>query len=162
MANLSFIGKTLEKIVLKQLLDHIQCNKLEEIFQSAYKKEHSTETALLRVFNDLLNGADSGNVCFLTLLDLSAAFDTIDHTISLNRLEVSFGITGTALMWFESYLSGRKMKVKVNDLYSDEVTVSCGVPQGSVLGPILFTLYTFPLSTIFQISNQSFSSVCRW
>ena len=150
VSNLSFLSKILEKVVLKQFLAHIGCNGLEDLFQSAYKKHHSTETALLRVFNDLLNSIDAGNICILNLLDLSAAFDTIDHDILLNRLKSSLGISGTALTWFESYLTGRKQKVKVNEFYSDTVTNSSGVPQGSVLGPVLFTIYTIPLSKIIK------------
>ena len=97
-------------------------------------------------------------LCLLNLLDLSAAFDTIDHDILLNRLKTSFGISGTALLWFQSYLSGRKQKIKVKNVYSDEVTVLYGVPQGSVLGPVLFTLYILPLSNIIKTSNLNFHS----
>ena len=158
VSNLTFLSKILEKVVLKQLLGHISQNGLDEVYQSAYKKHHSTETALLRVFNDLLNGIDTGNICVINLLDLSAAFDTIDHDILLSRLEMSFGISGTALSWFKSYLSGRKQKVKVQDFYSDEITVNFGVPQGSVLGPVLFTLYILPLSNIIKISSLNFHS----
>ena len=158
VSNLTFLSKILEKVVLKQLLNHMNLNGLEEIFQSAYKKGHSTETALLRVFNDILNGIDTGNICILNLLDLSAAFDTIDHDILLKRLQTSFGISGSALSWFQSYLSGRKQRVKVNDFYSNQVTVHFGVPQGSVLGPVLFTLYILPLSDIIKTLNIDFHS----
>ena len=112
---------------------------------------HSTETALLRVSNDLLNALDNGNICILTLLDLSAAFDTIDHGILLSRLHTSFGISGTVYKWFESYLSNRTNRVKILDKYSDTTVLQYGVPQGSVLGPVLFTLYTEPLSDIIKL-----------
>ena len=146
----------MEKIVLKQLLCHLETNGLQEVFQSAYKKYHSTETALLRVYNDIINGIDQGNICFLNLLDLSAAFDTIDHNILLNRLHTSFGISGTALDWFRSYLADRTQYVKVEQFMSDEVVMAFGVPQGSVLGPILYTLYTTPLSKIIEKCNLNF------
>ena len=81
MSNLSFISKVLERIVYSQFLNPITANKLIDKFQSAYKPEHSTETALIRVVNDMLNAIDNGNLSLLTLLDLSAAFDTIDHSI---------------------------------------------------------------------------------
>ena len=93
VSNLSFLSKILEKVVFSQLMEHIIKNNLRQKFQSAYRMFHSTETALLRVFNDLINALDNGNVCVLTLLDLSAAFDTIDHDILLSRLETSFGIS---------------------------------------------------------------------
>ena len=115
VSNLNFLSKILEKVVLKQLLIHLELNGLQSVFQSAYKKFHSTETALLRVFDDLINGIDAGNIGFLNLLDLSAAFDTIDHDILLNRLKISFGITGAAHDWFKSYLKGRQQWVKVEN-----------------------------------------------
>ena len=104
----------------------------------------------------MLNGIDTGNICVLNLLDMSAAFDTLD--IPLSRLNVSFGISGTALAWFKSYLSERKQKVKINNFLSEGVKVHLGVPQGSVLGPVLFTLYTLPLSGIIKMSNIDYHS----
>ena len=149
VSNLPFLSKILEKVVLKRLISHLNNNNLNEVFQSAYKKYHSTETALLRVFNDILCDLDNRNVTLLALLDLSAAFDTLDHSILLKRLEMSFGIKGSALSWFESYLVSRSQSVQINKTISDSETLIYGVPQGSVLGPILFTLYTTPLSDIF-------------
>ena len=99
-----------------------------------------------------------GKISLFTLLDLSAAFDTIDHSILLERLQHSFGITDSAHSWFLSYLSNRKQSVVVDGVSSDPVGLTCGLPQGSVLGPILFTLYTSTLSNIIQshIINHHF------
>ena len=84
---------------------------------------------------------DKGEVTALTLLDLSAAFDTIDHATLTDRLSHWYGISGQAQIWFSSYLQNRHQSVKIKDTFSDKVTLSYGVPQGSVLGPVLFTLH---------------------
>lgn len=145
VSNLSFISKILEKAILQQLLQHLKINCLFEPFQSAYRSNHSTETALLKIMNDLLVSADSNNVMLLSLLDLSAAFDTIDHAILLKRLEYTFGVKGVVLQWFKSYLSNRNQTVVTKGFKSSPYPLDFGVPQGSVLGPILFTIYTSPL-----------------
>ena len=126
----------------------MSANNLLNQFQSAYRPGHSTETVLLKIVNDLLLSLDDGKISLLASLDLSAAFDTIDHNILLRRLKHDFGLSGTVLDWFSSYLSGRIQSVSVHSHTSVPVSVSCGVPQGSVLGPILFVLYTTPLSTV--------------
>ena len=150
VSNLCFISKILEKLVLSQLSSYLTSNNLHNPLQSAYRPGHSTETALLKVVNDLLLSLDNGNVSLLALLDLSAAFDTIDHSILLHRLEHDFGVSGTALQWFSSYLTNRFQSVVVNGLLSDPSLISSGVPQGSVLGPVLFVIYTTPLSAVIQ------------
>ena len=106
---------------------------------------HNTESALLKIFNDLLISADNKKISILVLLDLSAAFDTLDHTILLNRLRDNFGLSGTVLEWFESYLTFRTQSVMINNVQSEPQTLLYGVPQGSVLGPLCYTLYTTPL-----------------
>ena len=123
-------------------------------FQSAYRKHHSTESALLNIHNDILLNMTKGSVTALTLLDLSAAFDTIDHTILLDRLNVYYGISELALGWFKSYLSGRTHSVKVGNILSHPAALQYGVPQGSVLGPILFSLYTNPISSIIHYHSS--------
>ena len=122
-------------------------NGLHECLQSAYKQLHSTETALLRVQNDLLMGVDANGGAILVLLDLSAAFDTIDHDILCMRLQ-NLGVIDEALAWFKSYLTGRHQYVNIDGCRSQPRDLRFGVPQGSVLGPILFTLYTTPLGNI--------------
>ena len=123
VSNLSFISKVAEKAVDFRTTAHTRENNLEEPLQSAYKQFHSTETALLKVHNDILRGIDEQKVCMLVLLDLSAAFDTVDHEILLSRLEDRFGITGTALAWYKSYLSGRSQQVSVNGVLSEPQTL---------------------------------------
>ena len=123
-------------------------NHLSNPLQSAYGKPHSTESALLKVHNDIIISMDKGEVTALTLLHLSAAFDTIDHATLTDRFSDWYGISGQAQIWFSSYLQNRHQSVKIEDTFSDKVTLSYGVPQGSVLGSVLFTLYTTPLSAI--------------
>ena len=113
--------------------------------QSAYRPGHSTETALLHVHYNILRAVDEHKAVALVLLDLSAAFDTIDHNIMLSRLSKRLGVGDVALKWFESYLKGRKQSVVINETLSSPLDVLYGVPQGSVLGPKLFTIYTLPI-----------------
>ena len=103
--------------------------------------------------NDIHLNIDNGKVTAQTLLDLSAAFDTIDHNILITSLSTWYGISGTALSWFTSYLTDREQAIKIGNYFSDMLPTSCGVPQGSVLGPLLFTLYTTPLSSVIQSHN---------
>ncbi|KAK7111255.1 hypothetical protein V1264_010921 [Littorina saxatilis] len=148
VSNLSFVSKIIEKVVLSQLSAHLTSNNLFNPLQSAYRSGHSTETALVKIVNDLLLALDKGKVAILTLLDLSAAFDTIDHGLLISRLEHVFGVSDSVLLWFSSYLSNRTQTVSINNSTSDPALLRYGVPQGSVLGPVLFVLYTTPLADI--------------
>ena len=152
VSNRNFISKILERVVAAQLQTHLDeaGDDCLTVFQSAYRKHHSTESALLNIHIDILLNMAKGSLTALTLLDLSTAFNTIDHTILLDRLNGYYGISELALGWFKSYLSGRTHSVKVGSTFSHPVALQYGVPQGSVLGPIIFSLYSNPISSIIQ------------
>ena len=156
ISSLPFLSKILEKIVAKRIRDHIILCNADEILQSGYKSLHSTETALLKVSNDLRRAADKNNCSILLNLDLSAAFETLDPKILLDRLNKYLGLSGSALLWFKSYLSERAQTVYINNENSNDVTIKYGVPQGSVLGPILFLIYVLPLGIILRSLGFSF------
>ena len=150
VSNLPFSPKVLEKMVLYQPKYHLSKNELFEPFQSAYRENHSTETALLRMCCDLLNAADEGLIFVISLLDLSAAFDTSDHKIMLNRLSDMFGLSGCVLDWFRSYLCNRSFFVVVERKQSQPQPLEFGVSQGYVLGTVLYTMYTSPLGNLIK------------
>ncbi len=128
--------------MVKRLFQHQKENNLQEQLQSAYQHRDITETALIKVPIDILMAIDQQKVVLLVLLDLSAAFDTVDHTILLKRLSNGMGIKGNALKWFQSYLSDRyQYYVKVEGQLSRYVSLNHVVPQGSSLCPYLFTIY---------------------
>ena len=129
---------------------YLTASRLLPDLQSAYRANHSTETAVLKVLADILFAVDTGDLALLTLLDLSAAFDTVDHETLLERLRVSYGLCGSVHRWFQSYLSGRTQFVRCGSLQSAFDAVLYGIPQGSVLGPILFILYTANLLQLIQ------------
>ena len=153
ISNLSFLSKLTERIVLTRLNDYLSSNSLLNPHQSGFTKHHFTETLLASLYNKLVSAVSHQQVSCLCLLDISAAFDTIDHSLLLHRLSSWFGVSGTALQWFQSYLSSRSFSVKASSHCSQPLPLSCGVPQGSVLGPLLFILYTTPLSHLIESSS---------
>ena len=120
VSNLTFIWKVIEKVVSGRLNEHLIKNSMFDPLQSAYRDKHSTETALIKVQNDILSAFDAGSSAILLMLDLSAAFDTIDHDILLSRLCNVYGITGNALDWFRTYLTGRIQRVVIEDAVSGD------------------------------------------
>jgi hypothetical protein len=154
VSNLSFLSKLIEKAALHRLNKHVNGNDLLPTNQSAYRQFHSCESALLRLVNDILDAMEHQEVTALIALDLSAAFDTVDHNILLNVLESQYGVFGSALEWIDSYLRPRSCRVSVNSNVSSERELDCSVPQGSCLGPWLYLTYA---GTIFDIVPPSIS-----
>ena len=154
---LSFLSKTLERAIFNQLSSYLHLNNLLDPHQSGFKVGHSTETALLAVSESLHAASANSLSSVLILLDLSAAFDTVDHQILLSTLKV-MGVSGSALFLFTSYLTGRSYQVTWRGSMSEPHSLTAGVPQGSVLGPLLFSLYTTSLGSV--ISTHDFSYHC--
>lgn len=149
ISNLPFISKILEKVVSNQLHSYLNLHSIYEKFQSGFRALHSTESALLKVFDDIYLTTDAGDSIILMLLDLSSAFDMVDHDILLSRLEYDVGLKGTVLNWFSSYLTDRRFSVRFGSSMSSVAHLRWGVPQGSILAPTLFSLYMLPLGSIF-------------
>ena len=137
---------------MKKYLDSF--NALSK-YQSAYREFHSVETALTKIYDDLIKSKAGGKCSLLILLDLSAAFDTVNHDILLQDLR-NLGINGQVWNWFKSYLTGREFIVEIEGVVSERGIMCTGVPQGSILGPVLFIIYTIELQTILGNLNVSF------
>ena len=142
ISNFSFMSKILEKIVVKQLMSYLLESNLLPKFQSGYRGHHFTETLLVRLVSEIHTAIDNGEVTVFALLNVSAAFDSVDHNILLQRLRTSFGLGGRELEWLESFFCGRSQSVHIGNLQSEWRVISTGVPQGSVLGPLLYVLFT--------------------
>ena len=145
VSNLLFLGKLIERVVDIRLDNHMTVNKLHDNHQFGYKKYHSTETLLLKIVNNLLLSCDDNMPSVILLLDLSAAFDTVDHTKLLNILYHEIGLRGKAYNWCKSFLTNRTFRIKIGNSYSLVELLLFGVAQGSVLGPRFFNIYTRPL-----------------
>ena len=158
VSNLHFLSKIIEKIVVSRLEEHIYAHNLYDPLQSAYRAKHATETAIIKLNNDIIGGIDEGKCTILASLDLSAAFDTVDHDILLRRLQNVYGIDETALLWFKLYLKDRTHRVYIKETLSERHNLDCGVPQGSVLGARLYSMYAYPLCTIINEHNLHYHS----
>ena len=134
VSNLSFLSKLVEKCMWLQLSNHCQDYGLLPDYQSAYRPNYSCKTNLLKISNNILWNFECQHITSLTTMDLSAAFDTVDHEVLLQILSNRFGVTDTALNWFRSYLQPRQFKVKIGEAYSSERSLTYSVPQGSCTG----------------------------
>ena len=141
IANILYLSKLIESVVSLQLKMHMDLNNLHTAYQSGYKAGHSCETLLLNLTDGILKTLDDGKCVILLLLDLSAAFDTVDHDRLMSILFNEIGLRGVALRWFTSYLFHRRQAVNIKGHISDFLDIPYGVPQGSVLGPFLFNIY---------------------
>jgi len=168
ISNLNCISKVLERLFLSRFQAHILASPNFNQYQSAYRPGCSTETALQLLLGRIYSESDEGKPTLLISLDLSSAFDVIDHVILLKRLSHSFGVTGTAYFWIQSYLCGRTQSVRIGRHLSASTPCSVGVLQGSVLGPLLFLIYTSPIAQAHHIEQQQCNtlmtrnSICRY
>jgi hypothetical protein len=153
VSNIIYLSKIVERHAVNNISKYLTVNNLGEPLQSAYKPAHSTETALLKVKNDIMEYLSQRKGVFLALLDLSAAFDTVNHHIMLSRLSNEFGIQGTVLNWISSYLSERTTSVCISGAFSERLELKYGLPQGSIVGPQQFTIYTTAIGRILRKYN---------
>ena len=138
---LPVVSKVFEKEVFRQVYGYLTENCMLSKFQSGFRPKHSTVTALIQMCDEWLENMDNGKMNGVVFLDIKKAFDSINHGILLNKMKKCFGISSIELKWFESYLFNREQQCSINEQLSSKKTITCGVPQGSILGPLLFLLY---------------------
>ena len=137
---LPLLSKVFEKVFLDQTEEFLSLNKILYDYQSGFRKNHSTDTCLSFLNDKILKGFDDGLVTGMTLIDLQKAFDKINHDILLKKLSI-IGFSDHTVKWFQSYLSNRQFMVNLENSFSEVLSISCGVPQGSILGHLLFLIY---------------------
>jgi len=155
ISNLPVASKLLERLVAQQLIKYLSDNNLLPDRQSAYRVFRSTETVIAHVLSDILTTLDKDDIAAF----LSAALDTVDHSTLLHRLQILFGLGGSALSWFHSYLSQHRQHVVHQSNSSPSSVVEFGVPQGSVFGPILFIMYTADITRIVERHGLMYNSM---
>ena len=148
ISDVSTVSKTVQRLVLARLRLHLTSSDNFSQFQSAYRKGHSTEIALLEVLDKVYTAADQKQATVMIGLDLSAAFDTVSHEALLQRLQVEFGVSGTPLAWMRSHPTDRLQFVKLGQSQASVTKLEVGVTQGSVLGPLLFAVYASPVADV--------------
>ena len=183
---LPLVSKLIEKAIHLQTQEYLDKNGLLYKFQSGFRKNFSTDSCLVQLTNFIVNGMDKGLHTGMILIDLQKAFDTLDHGVLLEKMEC-IGFKKTVIQWFSSYLSSRKFFVSLEGVFSEEGLITCGVPQGSILGPLLFLIYINDLpqslneassnlyaddtciyyqhrdiQKIENVLNKEFTSLCEW
>ena len=152
--NIPYLSKIIEKFAINNINRYV--NGLGEELQSAYKPKHSTETVLYKVKDDIMRSICQHKGVYLVLFDLSSAFDTVHHELLLKRLIDVIGVRGNVSKWVQSYLSGRTTRMCIDGVLSDPSEIEFGLPQGSIVGPSMFSMYTFPLGDIIRQFGISF------
>ena len=138
---LSVLSKVLERCIFVQVVDYLECNRLLHPSHHGFRSNHSTLSALVQMFDTWVEAFEDDEVSAVIMLDMSAAFDTVDHDILLKKMDL-YGFDQTAISWFRSYMTNRSQSVSIEGFLSQPQHLECGVPQGSIPGPLLYMFYT--------------------